>query len=143
MWNGLSPKFAKIPNLNGQKGFLNDSYGLILYTCRRLPRSGVDVGLNELGGAGCARASTKLYALQFLVLRIAWSRVQVQSSTLKREENEYAPSGEESEIHCLDICEVPCYGHARWHSDALFGLSRPVANIALVAYKSHRPIMRL
>ena len=44
-----------------------------------------------------------------------------QPSTSKREENEYVQSGAEYEIHCLDNCEVPCYGHARWHSGALLG----------------------
>ena len=40
-----------------------------------------------------------------------------QPSTLRREENEYVPSGaESSEIHCLDNCEDPCYVHSRWHS---------------------------
>ena len=48
-----------------------------------------------------------------------------QPSTLKREENEYVQSVAESEIHFLDNCEVPCYGHARWHSRALLGSSRP------------------
>ena len=48
-----------------------------------------------------------------------------QPSTLKREENEYVPSGAEYEIHCLHNCEVPCYGHARWHSGALLASSRP------------------
>ena len=30
-----------------------------------------------------------------------------------------------NQIHSLDNCEVPCYGHARWHSGALLGSSRP------------------
>ena len=77
----------------------------------------------------------RLVKWQVLGLRIARSRVQVrpgsvlvrptQPSTLKREENEYVLSGAEYEIYCLDNCEVPCYGHARWHSGALLGSSRP------------------
>ena len=42
-----------------------------------------------------------------------------QPSTLKREENEYVPSGAESEIHCWDNCEDPSYGHASLHSCAI------------------------
>ena len=69
---------------------------------------------------------------QVLGLRIARSRFQVwpgscsgrHPSTLKRRKMSTSHLAE-SEIHCLDNCEVPCYGHPRWHSGALLGSSHP------------------
>ena len=71
---------------------------------------------------GAAASQNELRTLQMKRCSIT---LPTQPSTLKREENEYVPSGAESIINCLDTCEVPCYGHARWHSGALLGSSRP------------------
>ena len=83
---------------------------------------------------------------QVLGLRIARSAVQdptrvlvrpTQPSTLKRDENEYLQSVEESEIHCLDNCEVRCNVPERRHSGAFLRSSRPGSAWLSIASAGH------